>query len=70
MIATEGYFKKPQVVSLTIQALVQDKKIVINTRAEVRHVIAKEDSFQLGLLFTEIQPEDQALLAGFAEGSL
>ncbi|MCX4027998.1 PilZ domain-containing protein [Endozoicomonas sp. SM1973] len=69
LIATEGYFKKPQVISLTVQALIQNKKIVINTMAEVRHVLAKEDFFQLGLLFTEIQPEDQAFLAHFAEGS-
>ena len=69
LIATEGYFKKPQVISLTIQALIQ-KKTVINTTAEVRHVIAKADAFQLGLLFIEIQPEDQTFLTRFAEGSL
>lgn len=67
LIATSQYFKKLQVIPIMIKALYKDKKLIIYTMAEVRHVVFKKDSFQLGLLFKQIQPKDQQFLSKFAE---
>lgn len=68
LIATSEGFKKLQLIPLMIQARLQDKKLMIYTMAEVRHVVVKTDSFQLGLLFKQIQQKDQQFFAKFAEG--
>ncbi|WP_163836945.1 PilZ domain-containing protein [Spartinivicinus ruber] len=70
LIATYEPFKKSLLIPLMIKARVQDKSLVIYVMAEVRHVVIKKDSFELGLLFKQIRPADQQFLARFAEGGI
>ena len=67
LIASREGFQKGELISLIIKARYQGIKRVIYTMAELRHIVIKKDSFQLGFLFKNIQPDDQNFLAQFVE---
>ncbi|MCX4024609.1 PilZ domain-containing protein [Endozoicomonas sp. SM1973] len=61
-------FKKLQLLPIMIKVNYQGNKLTIYAKAEVRHIIIRTYDFQLGLLFKDIQKNDQQFLSRFAEG--